>query len=125
MLGRVGKRLKIHATHGQCDDMPTVTFPAVAQLLMRATAMRQVRDPARQTLHVSQVVVHPSYSPRGQDSDVALLRLSGQLKLNANVQPVCLPRWSVPPNIMCVVTGWGQTKSKQHITQTTSPAPSA
>jgi len=72
----------------------------------------EVRDPARQTLYVSRVTVHPDYNPRGQDSDVAIFELARQLVLNSFVASICLPRWSVPPNIKCVVTGWGQTRSK-------------
>jgi len=71
-----------------------------------------VSDAARQSLHVSRIIVHPDYNPRGQDSDVALFYLDRPLTLNSYVHPICLPRWSVPPNIKCVVTGWGQTKGR-------------
>jgi len=74
-----------------------------------------MNDPARQTLYVLQVIVHPDYNPRGQDSDVALFHLDRRLTLNSYVHPICLPRWEVPSNINCVVTGWGKTQGEYRL----------
>jgi len=55
------------------------------------------------------IVIHPDYSPRGKDSDVALLRLSTPLIYNEHVLPIKLAKSDPELNRKCVVAGWGVT----------------
>ncbi|XP_027697964.1 LOW QUALITY PROTEIN: probable threonine protease PRSS50 [Vombatus ursinus] len=66
---------------------------------------------------VKRVVIHPSYqevrywSWIGREDDVALLKLSQELKYNNSISPVCLPSpiFDLKVGSFCWLTGWGQT----------------
>ncbi|KAG7313958.1 hypothetical protein KOW79_022454 [Hemibagrus wyckioides] len=71
---------------------------------------------------VDRIVLHPRYSPQGNDYDLALVRLTqhggqrGQggecVRQSHAVLPVCLPDWRerAPKDLTkCYITGWGDT----------------
>ncbi|XP_017005931.2 trypsin-1 [Drosophila takahashii] len=57
---------------------------------------------------VARVLIHPSYSTRNFDSDIALIRFNEPVRLGIDMHPVCLP---IPSESYAgqtaVVTGWG------------------
>ncbi|KAL7729105.1 hypothetical protein ACLKA6_019926 [Drosophila palustris] len=66
-------------------------------------------------IDVEESIVHPQYDAFGSDRhhDIALLRLSKPVELNAFLQPVCLPlasaRAAINTDEKLVVSGWGRT----------------
>ncbi|XP_022222986.2 trypsin-1 [Drosophila obscura] len=57
---------------------------------------------------VARVLIHPGYSTRTFDSDIALIRFSEPVRLGIDMHPVCLPMASESyAGQTAVVTGWG------------------
>lgn len=69
---------------------------------------------AHQDRVVNAIISHPNYYSGGLYNDVAILKFEA-LKLEVNVQPLCLPDESdiVPPNTYCTVTAWGSTNATE------------
>ncbi|XP_038610497.1 transmembrane protease serine 5 [Tachyglossus aculeatus] len=69
---------------------------------------------------VEEITLHPQYSPRSHDYDIALLRLQTPLNFSNAVGAVCLPKYqqNIPWGTGCWVSGWGHTA-----TNTMPPAP--
>jgi len=61
---------------------------------------------------LSQVVIHPSYTPADRRNDIALLRLTQPLNYNAapHIRPICLPPLNsgLLTGKSALVAGWGQ-----------------
>lgn len=76
---------------------------------------------AGQVRSVSKITNHPSYSSSTYRNDIAILKLSSPLDLNAlGVDLVCLPDGSTsgeypPANIDLVAVGWGVTSQGSNI----------
>ena len=67
-----------------------------------------------QARSVSQIIMHPSYNSSTLDNDVALMKLSSPVTLNARVQTIPLVNAPaddslVANGILATVTGWGAT----------------
>ncbi|XP_063169152.1 chymotrypsinogen B-like [Candoia aspera] len=64
-----------------------------------------------QKLAVQKVFVHPDWSPRNINNDIALIKLATPAKLVKTVSPVCLTDAtdSFKGGDICVTTGWGNT----------------
>ncbi|KAH8305985.1 hypothetical protein KR018_008253 [Drosophila ironensis] len=57
---------------------------------------------------VSSVLIHPKYSTRNFDSDIALIRFNEPVRLGIDMHPVCLPTPTENyAGQTAVVTGWG------------------
>lgn len=57
---------------------------------------------------VTRVLVHPNYSTRNFDSDIALIRFNEPVPLGTDMHPVCLPTLTESyAGQTAVVTGWG------------------
>ncbi|KAH8290863.1 hypothetical protein KR054_006567 [Drosophila jambulina] len=57
---------------------------------------------------VARVLIHPNYSTRNFDSDIALIRFNEPVRLGIDMHPVCLPLPSESyAGQTAVVTGWG------------------
>lgn len=57
---------------------------------------------------VSRVLIHPKYSTRNFDSDIALIRFNEPVRLGIDMHPVCMPTPSENyAGQTAVVTGWG------------------
>jgi len=41
--------------------------------------------------------------------DIALIQLESTIEYNKETKPICVDASVVPPDTMCVVTGWGYT----------------
>ncbi|XP_061828448.1 mannan-binding lectin serine protease 1 [Nerophis lumbriciformis] len=76
---------------------------------------------------VDEVVLHPDFRPSDYSDDIAMVRLSTRVELNAAARPVCLP----PPqlqdsdpapltNSVGVVAGWGVSDPSSDATGATS-----
>ncbi|XP_055528961.1 polyserase-2-like [Wyeomyia smithii] len=68
---------------------------------------RPVRD-----YNIECITIHPEFSLRVRNNDIALIRLSEEAKFEDHVQPICLPhipelRNYRPPRY--IITGWGRT----------------
>lgn len=65
-----------------------------------------------QKLAVQKVFVHPDWSPRNINNDIALIKLATPAKLVKTVSPVCLTDAtdSFKGGDICVTTGWGNTR---------------
>lgn len=64
---------------------------------------------SHQDRDVETVIVHPDFHAGALFNDVALLILKSPVKLEANVDIVCLPRKGVVPNHKkCYASGWGR-----------------
>uniref|UniRef100_A0A4W4FIK9 Coagulation factor VIIi n=1 Tax=Electrophorus electricus TaxID=8005 RepID=A0A4W4FIK9_ELEEL len=72
-----------------------------------------MREDTEQEFPVSYMIVHENYDPVSMDSDLALLRLSGQAKLSVYTIPVCLPTAQFAEAELAAirfhtVSGWGR-----------------
>lgn len=56
---------------------------------------------------VSAIIINRLY--RGNDNDIALIKLSNRLHFNSTFSPICLPRPNFPVNNM-LVSGWGDVR---------------
>ncbi|KAG2463268.1 PROC protein, partial [Polypterus senegalus] len=69
-----------------------------------------------ETLHVTEIIVHPNYTEKIEDNDIALLRLEHPVPFTKYIIPICLPPQPLAENVLnnegtnVEVTGWG----KQH-----------
>jgi hypothetical protein len=86
-----------------------------ALITVHAGASNQTNNTVGQRIACDQVFIHPQYNGATAENDIALLRLSVPLQLNANVQTV---RYSTPcnttnamlaPGQVGALTGWGRT----------------
>jgi len=66
-------------------------------------------EESQQTVFIGDVIVNPSYSPCGLDSDFALLRTTALIQFGTYVQPVCISLATAPVGPGSYTTGWGET----------------
>uniref|UniRef100_A0A4W5M9K4 trypsin n=1 Tax=Hucho hucho TaxID=62062 RepID=A0A4W5M9K4_9TELE len=62
------------------------------------------------------IIPHPNYSSYNINNDIMLIKLSKPTTLNTYVQPVTLSTSCAPAGTMCVVSGWGNTRSSSEYT---------
>jgi secreted trypsin-like serine protease len=83
------------------------------QIYMGVHDQQDLGDSAVQQFSVIERVPHPSYSPNGNDNDIALLKLSSAATLNSRVQVVSLVTDAdgalVAAGTDATVSGWGAT----------------
>ena len=61
---------------------------------------------------VDSIVVHEGYHPASLKNDFALLILTDPVKIEKNVDIVCLPESKYEyDNSRCIATGWGKNKA--------------
>ncbi|XP_070279590.1 vitamin K-dependent protein C isoform X1 [Myotis yumanensis] len=71
------------------------------------------REKGEVDLDIEEVLMHPNYSRRTTDNDIALLRLAQPASLSQTVVPICLPDSGLAERELTqvgretVVTGWG------------------
>ncbi|KAK1337041.1 hypothetical protein QTO34_003086 [Cnephaeus nilssonii] len=71
------------------------------------------REKGEVDLDIEEVLVHPNYSRRTTDNDIALLRLAQPASLSQTIVPICLPDRGLAERELAqvgretVVTGWG------------------
>ena len=71
---------------------------------------RQSQAPWEQRRHVAEVYIHPNYDNIFLRHDIALVKLSAPLHINAHVQEACLPQDAAmfpSAGSTCVAAGWG------------------
>ncbi|XP_037690637.1 mast cell protease 4-like isoform X2 [Choloepus didactylus] len=73
-----------------------------------------------QKLLVTEQIVHPKYSSFLLLNDIMLLKLQSKAKLTNSVGIVPLPTQSaiIPPQRMCLATGWGKIGVKEPVSDT-------
>ncbi|XP_061428553.1 urokinase-type plasminogen activator-like [Lethenteron reissneri] len=88
--------------------------PAGSYLVRLGKRKLHTHESGEQDFNVSKVIVHPNYSERTHDADIALLRLWGHAgecahRTTVEVVPVCLPEAAEParPGTLCHISGWG------------------
>lgn len=60
-------------------------------------------------VEIERIFVHKDYNARFKNHDIALLRLSEEVELTENIQPICLPSSSVSfDHKNLSVAGWGE-----------------
>jgi len=64
----------------------------------------------RQIRAISQIFVHPQYSVRTIENDIAIIRIKPPFNITNTFHPVPLPTGPPPLNGTCRVAGWGTTK---------------
>jgi len=57
---------------------------------------------------VERMILHPDYSKKLHNNDIALLKLSRPAQLNSHVHPACLSSGDPPIGAQCYITGWGK-----------------
>jgi secreted trypsin-like serine protease len=69
-------------------------------------------EPYEQTVTAATVVIHESYSPLTTNNDVAVIRVTPNVKYTEQVSPVCLPTRSseLAEGTQVHITGWGATE---------------
>ncbi|XP_048053049.1 polyserase-2 [Megalobrama amblycephala] len=73
---------------------------------------QELSNPNEVSRSVSQIIIHPAYSRKTNDNDMALLRLSSPVNFTNYIQPVCLAAEGSTFNTETMwVTGWGTINS--------------
>ncbi|MCJ8747852.1 hypothetical protein PDJAM_G00158170 [Pangasius djambal] len=96
-------------TAGHCVDKKDIKYLKV----IAGDHNIDVVDGTEQTFSVSHVIIHESYNPASEDSDLALLRLSEPATLSNYTIPICLPtlefaKMELDAVRFHIVSGWGQ-----------------
>ncbi|XP_044066157.1 suppressor of tumorigenicity 14 protein homolog [Siniperca chuatsi] len=62
--------------------------------------------------NVRRIIAHDDYKPLTYDNDIALMELDGDVTLNQNIWPICLPSptYDFPAGQEAWITGWGATR---------------
>jgi len=82
------------------------------------------RDQFEVEHRASQIFVHPGFSYRHFQNDVAVIRLATPIRFNQAVQPICLPKSAARVGQPCYITGWGrQHRSARGMHHTLQQAP--
>jgi len=63
---------------------------------------------------IEQIIMHEHLGEDDAGYDIALLKLSRDLRYTAAVRPICLPDHPVPDGTNCVASGWGDTQGRLH-----------
>ncbi|XP_013110304.1 chymotrypsin-1 [Stomoxys calcitrans] len=80
----------------------------VAPSVLSIMAGSNRRNSGGQQRDVSEIKVHPNYTGSGNDSDIALLKLSSPLELNDDVQTIALATEEPPLAALVTASGWGR-----------------
>lgn len=62
-------------------------------------------------LEVKEIIIHDDFDSGTNDNDIALFRLPEDVRFNRYIKPICLPNVDVEENVLCIATGWGDTRS--------------
>ncbi|CAH1255088.1 PRSS2 [Branchiostoma lanceolatum] len=62
-----------------------------------------------QSVHGSQIIVHPNYNDNTLNNDIMLIKLQHPVTLNSRVRAASLPSSMVSDGTTVTVTGWGNT----------------
>ncbi|XP_054978267.1 vitamin K-dependent protein C isoform X2 [Sorex araneus] len=71
------------------------------------------KDKSEVDISIQEILIHPNYSRRTTDNDIALLRLARPAPLSPTILPICLPDRNLSERELTqvgqetVVTGWG------------------
>ena len=60
-----------------------------------------------QRICLKNTVIHPDFNNATGDNDVALLKLAWSAELDEWTNPACIMEDEIPPETICVATGWG------------------
>jgi len=60
-----------------------------------------------QRICLKNTVIHPDFNSATGDNDVALLKLAWSAELDEWTNPACIMEDEIPPETICVATGWG------------------
>ncbi|RWS25124.1 uncharacterized protein B4U80_09205 [Leptotrombidium deliense] len=56
------------------------------------------------------VIIHPEFSRKRLENDIAIIELESEVNFDENIQPICLPKADEDfTNCMAYVSGWGKT----------------
>jgi len=58
---------------------------------------------------IDKIVVHPGYQHTTGPNDIALIRVTEDIKFDAKTGPICLPEKKATPGQSVISTGWGTT----------------
>nr|XP_057936451.1 mannan-binding lectin serine protease 1 [Doryrhamphus excisus] len=89
--------------------------PVAPEYIKVFVGLVDVRDKLTAAAHsAEEVILHPQFRPSNYNNDIAMVRLSARVQLNAVIRPICLPppqrQDDAPtplPNSVGVVAGWG------------------
>ncbi|ESN95803.1 hypothetical protein HELRODRAFT_185962 [Helobdella robusta] len=69
-------------------------------------------DPAVKTFQIEKWVIHEKYGTPRYANDIALIKVKGNIKFDANVSPVCAPESKdLYTHVKSAVSGWGALAS--------------
>jgi Trypsin. len=58
---------------------------------------------------VAAIKIHPDFSTKTLENNIALLKLSSNIDYDDHIRPICLADWNVEyDSDNCIVTGWGR-----------------
>lgn len=66
-------------------------------------------DAHQQLFNVSKIIWRDDYDSVTSANDVALVRLASPARLDNYVSVVCPSQVSLPPEVFCYITGYGET----------------
>ena len=72
-------------------------------------------EPTVQRRGVPHIIPVPSFNDSTFDNDIALMRLDKPLRWTEAVRPICIPDDMASVGTPCIVSGWGRTEGKWHV----------
>lgn len=80
--------------------------------LVKVGMLKRIQNDSNTDIYnVAEIFQHPEYSKRTINNDVALLRLSDNIKFSDKIYPICLPS-KQHSDSEAIVTGFGKTGVK-------------
>ncbi|XP_047522589.1 chymotrypsin-1-like [Pieris napi] len=65
------------------------------------------------TYEISKVIAHKEHNmPNRFNNDIAVISTKKSIQFNKNVQPLPLPKQDIKSGVTCILSGWGQLKSR-------------
>jgi len=92
-------------TSGRCADL-IGKFGYSAVL-----GVHDITGAASQRICIKSTIKHPDYDRESGSNDLAIIRLAWSAAMDAWTNPTCIMHDEIPPEMVCVATGWGSARN--------------
>jgi len=107
----ISKRYIVTAAHCIFDSQTGRRYRRTDFELHAGRHDTNVSEAGSQVLQAEKIIVHNGYESKRFKNDIALIKLKIPMVWSRMVRPVCLPKEDPRLGQICVVTGWGKTKT--------------
>lgn len=101
-------------TAAHCLNSPGL---GTVKFVKLGTNMRNLDDVYTRVFRVNETFKHPNYDENGQNEDIGLIKLNGNVSLNERLMPICLPQEHHAPD-KGIAIGFGITGHRNTVSET-------